>query len=192
MPNAAHFVDGVVFSRGAGGAGGQPARALRVRERALRSATRLLVVHAGGRSVGLVVDAAREFVSIDPASIQPPGDGADRAERPLSRRGRQHRRSARFSCSNLAEVAARSTIRVLDTHCTRRGSPWQLAKSNGRASRASLRAFDTRLVLTQAEQVTDDRRRDRAHHRRGLGGRGRAGARARPRRSAASPRWRRR
>jgi len=34
--------------------------------------TRLLVVHAGGRTVGLVVDAAREFVAIDPAAIQPP------------------------------------------------------------------------------------------------------------------------
>ena len=35
--------------------------------------TRLLVVHDSGRSVGLLVDAAREFVPIDPASIQPPG-----------------------------------------------------------------------------------------------------------------------
>jgi len=35
--------------------------------------TRLLVVHTNGRSVGLVVDAAREFVSFDPSLIQPPG-----------------------------------------------------------------------------------------------------------------------
>jgi purine-binding chemotaxis protein CheW len=35
-------------------------------------ATRLLVVHAGGRTVGLVVDGAREFAAIDPASIHPP------------------------------------------------------------------------------------------------------------------------
>jgi len=73
VPNAAHFVDGVVFSRG------QVVPALNLRARFgfdkvpydLR--TRLLVVHAGGRSVGLVVDSAREFTSIDDAAIQPPG-----------------------------------------------------------------------------------------------------------------------
>ena len=63
VPNAPPFVDGVVFSRGQV----VPAVNLRARfgfERAeydLR--TRLLVVQHGGRSVGLVVDAAREFVS---------------------------------------------------------------------------------------------------------------------------------
>lgn len=73
VPNAAHFVDGVVFSRG------QVVPALNLRARfgfakaPYDLSTRLLVVHDGGRSVGLVVDAAREFVSIDPASIQPPG-----------------------------------------------------------------------------------------------------------------------
>ena len=36
--------------------------------------TRLLVVRAGGRSVGLVVDAAREFVTIPSAAIQPPAE----------------------------------------------------------------------------------------------------------------------
>ena len=72
MPNAAHFVDGVVFSRG------QVVPALNLRARfgfekaPYDLSTRLLVVHAAGRSVGLIVDAAREFVSIDPASIQPP------------------------------------------------------------------------------------------------------------------------
>jgi purine-binding chemotaxis protein CheW len=73
VPNAAHFVDGVVFSRG------QVVPALNLRARfgfakaPYDLSTRLLVVHDGGRSVGLVVDTAREFVSIDPASIQPPG-----------------------------------------------------------------------------------------------------------------------
>jgi purine-binding chemotaxis protein CheW len=72
VPNAAHFVDGVVFSRGQV----VPALNLRARfgfERAdydLR--TRLLVVQHGGRSVGLVVDAAREFLAIPPSAIQPP------------------------------------------------------------------------------------------------------------------------
>ena len=40
VPNAPAFVDGVVFSRGAGGAGRQPARALRLRARGLRSRAR--------------------------------------------------------------------------------------------------------------------------------------------------------
>ena len=35
-------------------------------------ASRLLVVQADGRSVGLVVDGAREFASFDPSLIQPP------------------------------------------------------------------------------------------------------------------------
>jgi len=72
VPNAAPFVDGVVFSRGAV----VPALNLRARfgfERAPYDlATRLLVVHAGGRTVGLVVDGAREFAAIDPAAIHPP------------------------------------------------------------------------------------------------------------------------
>ncbi len=72
VPNAAHFVDGVVFSRG------QVVPALNLRARfgfekaPYDLSTRLLVVHAAGRSVGVVVDAAREFVSLDPTSIQPP------------------------------------------------------------------------------------------------------------------------
>jgi purine-binding chemotaxis protein CheW len=73
VPNAAAFVDGVVFSRGQV----VPALNLRARfgfERApYGMATRLVVVQSGGRSVGLVVDAAREFASFDPALIQPPG-----------------------------------------------------------------------------------------------------------------------
>ena len=72
VPNAVHFVDGVVFSRG------QVVPALNLRARfgfakaPYDLSTRLLVVHDGGRSVGLIVDAAREFVSIHAASIQPP------------------------------------------------------------------------------------------------------------------------
>ncbi len=75
VPNAVPFIDGVVFSRGAV----VPALNLRARfgfDRApydLR--TRLLVVRTEGRSVGLVVDAAREFLTLDSASIQPPGSG---------------------------------------------------------------------------------------------------------------------
>ena len=73
VPNAVHFVDGVVFSRGQV----VPALNLRARfgfERAPYDlSTRLLVVREGERSVGLVADGAKEFVALDPASIQPPG-----------------------------------------------------------------------------------------------------------------------
>jgi purine-binding chemotaxis protein CheW len=77
VPNAAHFVDGVVFSRG------QVVPALNLRARfgfekaPYTVATRLLVAQAGARSVGLVVDSAREFVAIDPAAIQPPSAALD-------------------------------------------------------------------------------------------------------------------
>lgn len=75
VPNAASFVDGVVFSRGQV----VPAVNLRVRfgfERAERDLrTRLLVVQTGGRSVGLLVDACREFLTIPAAAVQPPGEG---------------------------------------------------------------------------------------------------------------------
>ena len=73
VPNAAAFVDGVVFSRG------EVVPALNLRARfgfprlAYGVTTRLLVVQHGGRHVGLVVDDAREFVSFDASSIQPPG-----------------------------------------------------------------------------------------------------------------------
>ena len=74
VPNAPSFVDGVVFSRGQV----VPVVNLRVRfgfERAafdLRS--RLIVVQSGSRLIGLVVDAAREFVAIPPDLIQPPNE----------------------------------------------------------------------------------------------------------------------
>jgi purine-binding chemotaxis protein CheW len=72
VPNAASCVDGVVFSRGEV----VPALNLRARfgfERApFDLSTRLLVVHASDRTVGLVVDAAREFLAISPDDIHPP------------------------------------------------------------------------------------------------------------------------
>ena len=72
VPNAAHFVDGVVFSRGQV----VPALNLRARfgfDRAPTDVrTRLLVVQSDGRSVGLVVDSAREFLSIPSSAVQPP------------------------------------------------------------------------------------------------------------------------
>ena len=75
VPNAPGHVDGVVFSRGAV----VPAVNLRARfgfERLPYDVrTRLIVVQQQARTVGLVVDAAREFVTIPAAAIQPPGEG---------------------------------------------------------------------------------------------------------------------
>ena len=74
VPNAAPFVDGVVFSRGQV----VPAVNMRARfgfERAAADLrTRLLVVQAGSRAVGLLVDACREFLTIPAAAMHPPGD----------------------------------------------------------------------------------------------------------------------
>jgi purine-binding chemotaxis protein CheW len=75
VPNAPAYVDGVVFSRGQV----VPAVNLRARfgfERAAHDLrTRMVVVQSGGRSVGLLVDGCREFLSIPPAAIQAPGEG---------------------------------------------------------------------------------------------------------------------
>ena len=74
VPNAAPFVDGVVFSRG------QVVPAINMRARfgfersPLDMRTRLLVTQSQGRTVGLLVDACREFLTIPPSAIQPPGD----------------------------------------------------------------------------------------------------------------------
>lgn len=72
VPNAPPFVDGVVFSRGKV----VPAVNLRRRFGFDRASfdlkTRLIVVAHRDRSVGLVVDSAREFVTIPAAAIQPP------------------------------------------------------------------------------------------------------------------------
>jgi len=75
VPNAPAFVDGVVFSRGRV----VPAVNLRLRfgfgwvPYDLR--TRLVVVAHAGRAVGLIVDAAREFVTIPADAVQPPPEG---------------------------------------------------------------------------------------------------------------------
>ena len=74
VPNAPPFVDGVVFARGQV----VPALNLRVRFGFERAAydlrTRLVVLADGGRTVGLIVDSAREFLTIPAASVRPPPD----------------------------------------------------------------------------------------------------------------------
>jgi purine-binding chemotaxis protein CheW len=75
VPNAPPFVDGVVFSRGRV----VPAVNLRRRfgfDRAEYDLkTRLVVVAHADRVVGLIVDSAREFVTIPAEAIQPPPEG---------------------------------------------------------------------------------------------------------------------
>ena len=75
VPNATSVIDGVVFSRGEI----VPALNLRVRFGFPRIAndlrTRLLVVRHEGRTAGLLVDAAREFMAISSAEIHPPNEG---------------------------------------------------------------------------------------------------------------------
>jgi purine-binding chemotaxis protein CheW len=72
VPNAPSFVDGVVFSRGQV----VPIVNLRARfgfDRVPHDIrTRLVVVQSEARLIGLVVDSAREFVSIPAGAIQPP------------------------------------------------------------------------------------------------------------------------
>lgn len=74
VPNAAAFVDGVVFSRGQV----VPAVNMRARFGFARAAadvrTRLIVVHVHRRLVGLLVDSCREFLTIPRDQIHPPGD----------------------------------------------------------------------------------------------------------------------
>ena len=75
VPGAPPFVDGVVFSRG------RVVPAVNLRRRFGFEATpfdlktRLIVVGHDGRSVGLIVDSAREFVTIPADAIHPPPEG---------------------------------------------------------------------------------------------------------------------
>jgi purine-binding chemotaxis protein CheW len=72
VPNAMPAVEGVVLARGQV----IPALSLRVRfgfEKIpydLRA--RLVIVSSGGRTIGLIVDTAREFVRIHASAIEPP------------------------------------------------------------------------------------------------------------------------
>jgi len=69
VPNAAPYVDGVVFSRG------QVVPALNMRARfgfervPIDLRTRLLVAQTHGRTVGLLVDACREFMTIPGSAV---------------------------------------------------------------------------------------------------------------------------
>lgn len=72
VPNTLPFVEGVVFSRGQV----IPVLNLRVRfgleKIPYDLRTRLLVIRYGNRTVGLIVDTAREFVSMPKDAVQSP------------------------------------------------------------------------------------------------------------------------
>jgi purine-binding chemotaxis protein CheW len=75
VPKAQPFVEGVVFSRGQV----IPVLNLRVKfgleKIPYDLRTRLIVIHINQRTVGFVVDTAREFVSIPIDAMQPPPEG---------------------------------------------------------------------------------------------------------------------
>ena len=77
LPNAPAFVEGVVFSRG------QVIPALNIRNRfgfekaPHTNRTRLIVANHRERLIGLIVDSAREFMSISSDAIQPPPDSIE-------------------------------------------------------------------------------------------------------------------
>ena len=74
VPNAPPSVEGVIFSRGQV----IPAVNLRVRfgfEKAAHDLrTRLIIINARSRMIGLIVDSAREFIAIPSTAIQPPNE----------------------------------------------------------------------------------------------------------------------
>lgn len=74
VPNAPPAVEGIIFSRGQV----IPAVNLRVRfgfeKRPHDLRMRLIVVNADSRVIGLIVDSAREFISIPSSAIQPPNE----------------------------------------------------------------------------------------------------------------------
>jgi purine-binding chemotaxis protein CheW len=76
VPNALPFVEGLTFTRGQV----IPRINLRIRlgspKIPVDPRARTLVVRLKDRTVGMLVDSAREFISIPAGSIQPPGENA--------------------------------------------------------------------------------------------------------------------
>ena len=74
VPNALPFVEGVTFTRG------QVIPSINLRIRfgfpfiPVDPGARMLVVRLNGRTAALLVDSAREFISMPADAIQPPGD----------------------------------------------------------------------------------------------------------------------
>jgi len=74
VPNASPAIEGVVFTRG------QVVPAINLRTRfgfakiPVDLRTRLIVTNINNRTIGLMVDSAREFISIPSDAIQPPSE----------------------------------------------------------------------------------------------------------------------
>ncbi|MGK7900350.1 MAG: chemotaxis protein CheW [Hormoscilla sp.] len=75
VPNSAPFVEGVVFSRGQVIPEIDMRARLQLEKLPYDIRTRLIVVETNNRLVGLIVDTAREFVSVNHQDIQPPPQG---------------------------------------------------------------------------------------------------------------------
>lgn len=113
VPNAPSYVDGIVSVRGQV----IPAVSLRARfgfERVPHSVRgRLIVVHADGRTVGLVVDSAREFATLPPESIGPVPEGiAGRTARYL--RGIAHAADRLILVIDVPGLLATDTMETTD------------------------------------------------------------------------------
>ncbi|MBW4691238.1 MAG: chemotaxis protein CheW [Lyngbya sp. HA4199-MV5] len=85
VPNTTRFMDGVVFSRGQV----IPVMNLRVRfgfeKTPYDVRTRLIVIQLDNRTIGLIVDTAREFITISESAIQPlPESMSEQVEKYLS------------------------------------------------------------------------------------------------------------
>lgn len=78
VPQAPPFVDGVAFHRGKV----IPALNLRARfgfpRKAYDESARMIVVHSQERTVGLIVDTAREFISLPADAVHPPPEANSR------------------------------------------------------------------------------------------------------------------
>lgn len=75
VPNAPPFVEGVVFSRGQVVPTVNVRRCFGFEKKPHDLKTRLVVIAHKDRIVGLLVDSAREFVSIPQSAMQPPPEG---------------------------------------------------------------------------------------------------------------------
>ncbi len=72
VPNAPPFVEGVMAVRGQVIPVVNMRRRFQLEPEPLTLRSRLIVIRIGGRSIGMLVDAAREFLRVDPNQIVPP------------------------------------------------------------------------------------------------------------------------
>lgn len=129
VPNAPPYVDGVVAVRGQV----IPAMSLRARFGFPRTAhdvrSRLIVVRSAARTVGLIVDGAREFADVPSESIRPLPDGiGGLSGRYL--RGIAHQNDRLLLIVNVAELLA-DGVAPSEPHDTLPTTPAQDAEPSG-------------------------------------------------------------